>query len=308
MTSLTHMIADHRSPVAQWMRATFPDPRPLLRHIRDTAGPVSIEPSSEVALGTQGAAIDWWIRFLLADDLPGLNTATKGLDRLEGHPAYEAGWPMFATMTGVSLGEGTSTSFAVPIHPLRNLTDHDDAFQARTCYALALLTECYRAPIGNSRLLTVTEGNSPAELLDLALPGEVADLIAMRDSARRVLIPHLPGGPVHTGPTFEGSRDLAADADLIAGGTLIEMKSTRGARARADGTRPPRVDADDLYQIIGYLLMDYSDRYAITEVGLYLIRYECYMTWPVDWFLGSAAGRHVDLAQARKAFSDLLRG
>lgn len=307
MTSLTAMIANRQSPVSQWMRERFPDATPLLREVRNHAGAIAIEPPEGTALGTQGAAIDWWIRFLLAPGMPGLKTAVKGLDRLEGLPAYEAAKPMFMSVTGMSVNGTSSTTFDQPLHPLRDLNRHDDEFQARTCYALALLTEFYRASIANSRLLSITNGRRPQELLDLATPGEVTDLIAMRDSARRIFLPRLPKGRVHTGPTFEGSRDLAADADLIAGGTLIELKSTRGGRARADGTRPPRIEPDDLHQLIGYVLMDYSDAYAIDEVGLYLIRYEYFVTWPVDWFLASAAGRHVDLAQTRKEFRDLLR-
>jgi hypothetical protein len=42
------------------------------------------------------------------------------------------------------------------------------------------------------------------------------------------------GDAVHVGPAFAGSVDLAADADLIAGGLLLELKvnsATAGSTA-----------------------------------------------------------------------------
>ncbi|MBT0774308.1 hypothetical protein KIH74_35520 [Kineosporia sp. J2-2] len=53
------------------------------------------------------------------------------------------------------------------------------------------------------------------------MEAEVVDLIAMRDLARERLLPALPVGPVHTGMTFDGSREMSADADLIAGGVQL---------------------------------------------------------------------------------------
>jgi histidine decarboxylase len=55
----------------------------------------------------------------------------------------------------------------------------------------------------------------------------VTDLIAMPDLAREQLLPALPPGPVAAGATFEGSRDLNADADLIAGGVLVDDAADR---------------------------------------------------------------------------------
>jgi hypothetical protein len=63
----------------------------------------------------------------------------------------------------------------------------------------------------------------------------------MRDLAVERLLPALPPGPVVTGPTFDGSADLNADADLVAGGVLVDFKAGQGGRARMDGTRGRRV-------------------------------------------------------------------
>jgi hypothetical protein len=306
MTSLTQMISVAGSPVAQWLRATFPNTRPVLAEMRAGAGVPSILPAERIAYPTQGAAVDWWLRFLAEPDgLPDLSLAHAGLEALRGLPAFDAGWPLLATTAGLGPRDW-------PDHPATAagglLRDFDDQFQARACFALALLTECYRAGVRpGSRLLTLPEGAGPQALLDLATTVEVADLIAMRDSAREVFLPHLPAGPVHTGPTFDGSRLLPADADLIAGDCLIECKATIGGPPRKDGTRALKFDRDDLYQLLGYVLMDFSDAYAIRRVGLYAPRFASFQTWPLAQVLDAAAGKSVDLPQARGEFEQVLR-
>ena len=55
-------------------------------------------------------------------------------------------------------------------------------------------------------------------------------------------------------PTFDGSRNVGgADADLIANGTLIELKTTRQDKFER---------IDHLCQLLGYALLDFSDTYA----------------------------------------------
>lgn len=308
MTSLTHLLENTTSPVAQWMRATFPHSRPALTEIRSAAGSAKILPDEPIAYGTQGGAIDWWLRFLVKpDEVPDMRLATQGLDMLEGTPIYDAGWPMFATMTGLSIGDGPPSPIDPPINAMRQLLNHSDEFQARTCFALSLLTECRRAGVRpGSRLMNVQVGSSPQELLDLATNAEVADLLAMRDSAQRIFLSHLAKQPVWTGPTFEGSRILAADADLIAGDTLVEIKATIGGPPRKDGTRGIKLDRDDLYQLIGYMLMDFSDRYQIRRIGIYLPRFEHVHSWPTDQLLQTMAGYDVDVPATRAAFQRLL--
>jgi hypothetical protein len=312
MSSLTTMLKDTNSPVSQWMREQFPNPRPLLAAIRQSAGTTVLHPPEGIAYTTQGGAIDWWLRFIaVPGSHPDLGVASKGLEALEGYPAAEAAWPMFTTPTNLSISDQMEITVEVsseePVDMMLRLLGFDAEWQARTCFALSLLTECFRAGVRpGSRLLTVPEGAGPQALLDLATADEVADLIAMRDSALRVFFPDLPVGKVHTGPTFDGSRYLPADADLIVGDTLIEIKSTIGGPPRKDGTRAVKFDRSDLYQLLGYLLMDTSGQYWIGRVGLYAIRFESFQIWPVDQFLEAAAGRPLDLAEARGAFAHVL--
>ena len=181
-----------------------------------------------------------------------------------------------------------------------------DEWWARTCYALALLVERFRNPmITGSRLFTLPPGSGAAELLALANDDEVADLIAMRDLARTHLLPLLEAGEVHTGPTFDG--ELAADGDLVVAGLLIDIKSGCGGKPRRDGTRSPSLAATDVYQLLGYALLDFSDRYALQSVGIYAARFGYLAQWPLPDLIRQTTGRtDLGLLALRQQFGDLL--
>lgn len=99
------------------------------------------------------------------------------------------------------------------------------------------------------------------------------------------------------GPTFAGSKDVSADADLIADGLLIDVKSTRRVSLF------PKASA---LQLLGYLLLDYGDTYQIDEVGIYLSRAAALVTWPVELYLALLGTRRRELPELRAAFSELL--
>jgi hypothetical protein len=187
--------------------------------------------------------------------------------------------------------------------------DRPDEWWARVCYALALLVELYRAlSVENSRLMRLTASSRAADLLALASDAEVADLIAMRDLARQRLLPALPAGPVTSGMTFDGSADLNADADLIAGGVLVDFKAGQGGKPRADGTRAASVARSDIDQLLGYTLMDYSDTFALHTVAIYAVRFGYLAVWPITELCAQMGGRSADLARLRTQFAQVLRG
>ncbi|MEV0216458.1 hypothetical protein [Micromonospora sp. NPDC050695] len=174
-------------------------------------------------------------------------------------------------------------------------------------YALALLVELYRAArVDGSRLMQLGPDSRASDLLALANADEVADLIAMRDLAVEKLLPRLPSGPVATGSTFEGSVDLNADADLIVGGVLVDFKATQG-RARPDGSRAAALTRAEIDQLLGYVLLDYSDAFALHSVAIYAIRYGHYRAWPLDELCAELAGRPIDLAAMRQEFAQVVR-
>jgi hypothetical protein len=66
-------------------------------------------------------------------------------------------------------------------------------------------------------------------------------------------------------PSFALSGAVGgADADVIADGILIDFKTGKGRSL---------VSAKEIYQLIGYALLDIDDRYKITGVGIHALRW-----------------------------------
>ncbi|GAA1506474.1 hypothetical protein GCM10009677_43730 [Sphaerisporangium rubeum] len=162
------------------------------------------------------------------------------------------------------------------------LSEHAEARLSRLCYAMAWFEEIYRTgrlwpgtPLGDA------SPDMTVDQLLAAVPAyAVEDLAAQAGVAISALAKlratHAPK-EVHAGPTFAGSVDVGgADADLIIGGLLLDIK----AKIKATLGR------EEFYQLIGYVLLDYDDRYCIEQVGLYLSRFGHLTTWTVTQYLG----------------------
>jgi hypothetical protein len=103
--------------------------------------------------------------------------------------------------------------------------------------------------------------------------------------------------PVVLNPTFAGSRDIGgADADLIVDNCLIDIKATIN----------PKLDVKWLYQVLGYVLLDYEDEYHIQSIGLYLARQGELIQWPLDPFLAAMTTVPVTVPELRIRFRSLL--
>lgn len=304
MSSLTAELRDSASPVTIWLRETFPNHKQIQADYRTRAGTAVQLPQPGIAAGTQGAAIDWWIRLLL-DPEPSPHLATYACLRAGPVPWARAGVQML-----VGLGAAGPDSL-FDLHPIDPTVwqNRTDQWVARACFSLALLLEPFRAPgiADRSRLAQLVGDCGPRELMGLATEDEVADLIAMRDLARDHLIPAVAGHPVESGPTFNGSEDLPADADLIVGRQLLDIKASQGGSPRRDGTRAASLGRVELDQLLGYALLDYSDTYELDSVGHYLARYGTTITWPLVDLCAELAGHPVDLADLRVEFRRLLR-
>lgn len=305
MSALTYEVKDRQSPVAKWLTATFPEFREVQAEFRIQAGPQQVLMPAGVAPGTQGAAIEFWLR-MLADPQPSIALPLVGL--LTGRaPCREAGTQLLAELSaGQRPHRRPEGEIELRMRPAE-FADRTDEWWARVCYALALLVELYRAAsVDHSRLMRLDTHSRSPDLLELANDAEVADLIAMRDLARERLLPALPAGHVVTGMTFDGSADLNADADLIAGGMLIDVKSGQG-RPRADGTRAASLARTDIDQLLGYTLMDYSDTYRLHTIGVYAVRFGYLAAWPLADLGRRMSGQPIDLAARRTQFAQLLR-
>lgn len=103
--------------------------------------------------------------------------------------------------------------------------------------------------------------------------------------------------PLLLNPTFDGSVAVGgADADLVAAGTLLDIKATT----------EPKISRAMLWQVLGYALLDWDDRYSIRRVGLHLPRQAVTLDWSVGG-LAETLGCS-DWNAARQRFRQMLEG
>ena len=136
-------------------------------------------------------------------------------------------------------------------------------------------------------------------MLSAAPDAGLEQLAALRGVTESALLPGISSrhGLWAIGPVFAGSKIMPGDADLVAGGLLIELKTT---------SRKPSLGVTDLWQMLGYVVMDYVDEFAITDVALFSARYGYLAQWNLDVLLPQLAGRPVTAAELRAEFRVLL--
>lgn len=283
--NLTAALADTGSPLRQYLDRRFPEVRALQSDYRSRAGALRV-PGGDADPATVGTALDLAVRFLLHPE----DRAEISWIGFANHPQ------LLPQLVEVVRAAQLAAAGAEP----RQL--------ARACWALALTTEVYRVGLRRGSALDRLLGEdrfTPAALLSLAPAEGLDQLVALQELARERLLPRL-GTPVHLGPTFAGSRYCAADADLIAGGVLIDIKTRLGARNPRTGERTDRLARSDVHQLLGYLFFDRDDEYRITDLAIYSARYGDLIGWPVAEALRTLAGAPVDLAAVRGEVWELL--
>lgn len=99
-------------------------------------------------------------------------------------------------------------------------------------------------------------------------------------------------------PTFAGSGPIGgADADLIVERCLIEIKTTVH----------PSLNAQLLYQMLGYVLLDFDDRFELEEVAVYMSRQSTLVRWTLLDLIETLAEKPVQLATLRQEFEEVVR-
>ena len=156
----------------------------------------------------------------------------------------------------------------------------EEELLARYCYVLALFEQVARSgrldvfPILGEREANVHR------LLSIPADEWVDDICNMSRLFYESCQEHLLEMPI-LNPTFEGSRDVGgADADMIIGSCLIDIKTTVRAR----------IERNWLYQLLGYVLLDYGDIYRLESVGVYLARQGTLIRWPLRYLIGGLSG------------------
>jgi len=124
-------------------------------------------------------------------------------------------------------------------------------------------------------------------------------LADFRDVYQTALLPALADrhGMWAIGPTFTGSQIMNADAVLIAAGLLLDLKTT---------SKKISLPVTDLFQVIGYALLDYDDEFRLNSVGIFSARYRYLATWELGPLLDELAGEQTALAAVRSQFRDML--
>ena len=84
---------------------------------------------------------------------------------------------------------------------------------------------------------------------------------------------------------------------MIVDGTLIDIKCTSKNESQADWLR----------QVLGYVLLDYSDRYRITGIGIYMARQGLLFRWDLEEALEElCSGETPTIVELRARFREVI--
>lgn len=312
--TLTSDIKDSRSPIGGFFRKTFPQ-----RHARE----VLVEYRQEIdvppivrlgdnphrgAYGQVGSAVDYRIRYHFAPTPLRKLAAAPGLldvvypERIQND--VSAG--QLKVLQDSRLSPACADGFVEALESIveettahrRAPTPAEESRLARFCLVMAALEAVTRALAWPPPWLGEQPPGDAEELL-ARVPDDLVEDAAALGTAFSERYASWRGSPdAVLNPTFAGSTDVGgADADFIVDGCLWDIKTTK-----VRGTKSVH-----LYQIIGYVLLDYEDEFGIDDVGLLLPRQNTRIRWPVEELITRmSGGTERDLASLRVRFRALL--
>lgn len=296
--TLTGELARRRTPLREWFAEQLPHCGSVYEDFRKSVTQECIEPPKNVPSGTIGAALDYLIRYMLEPkyDAP-LAVLGAHYAQLESGAHTEATGPGWSSVVQAAVRFLQKYVQGV-ISGRRNDPELLIALMRR-CWVLALFTELVRGvPFGRSPLGRLVTGTSARVWGDFSevMPDEVGgDIQSLYLHVQGTLMPFIEArtykGAEVMGPNL-GFPYLAADADLIVGTTLVEVKAVVGRRTR---TGAPRygLDARLLYQVVGYALLGVIAGHKIDEVAIFNARYAHLQTWYLTPLLSELAGRPI---------------
>jgi hypothetical protein len=301
--SLTSQLTITWSPVRRFLDARFACRLATVQRWYRESAPDLVVPGPdprEVNIGTLCTAADWLMRFLL-HPAPPLRLPAAGARLFASHTGMSAALSEIAGSLGLAdiPMHGSDDRFTGPVHGSSAEPEH----LARACWVLALFTEVFQTgPLATAQGPLKRFRDQPVlaeQLLDLAPPAALDQLASFRSVFLKMLIPRLSirPGRWYLDPEFVGSQLLNADAELIAAGLLINLKTT---------TRRPSLSRTDLFRVIGYALLDFDDAHQITDLGIFSARYAYLATWDIQTLMDELAGHVVSLSDTREEFRRLL--
>jgi superfamily I DNA/RNA helicase len=278
--SLTRQLKHPNSPMSQFMAQHLPNnPAPVRDYLHQIARlphpvqPIDVKHPDWSALGH---AIDFRLRLSLGSPLG--SPVSVGIHAI-GSRMPLPGAPLPPTRAALRRA-GEDLLSTVDAYLDRSNGFDEDAL-CRLCFVAGYYEDIYRT--GEIRRFSMLANATPATTLDdltAAVPA-----YAIEDIGRQLKLAEEPFAPFRAlppeartcGPTFQGSQDIGgADADFILGGLLLDCKAA---------IQPGRLGREEIYQLAGYLLLDYDDQHGINRVGLYLSRQGALIVWSVEDFL-----------------------
>lgn len=260
---------------------------PYLRGGRRTAQLPSSHPARNALRGT---ALDSLFRFALAEQpLPTLS------------PGMSVGGLAPPVISAASSALGHAAQHALQLRAFaREVSDEDWEDLARVSLLLATFEQAHRSGRPSTAMLEITKAPPDWRWWAQALvtSDDVED-VAIVGAAAAADHGRLRGRIRYCNPTFALSSGLGgADADFITNdGLLVDLKSTEQTRT---------CTSQDVWQLCGYALADVDDRYEITDVGLFQLRWRTHKTWGLASLLQQLAGTEIAPAELRHRFTQAL--
>lgn len=307
--SLTSHLNNPTSPIGQFIKLRFAQTARLTKTANqslksaDTIRPMQADRS--YPYGLIGTAIDYRIRYafditpyqrLVAWEGAKLLTVKPfesdediavDWDDLDGIPL-----PPTALTTGVAQGPYPLSLIRAFFDSLENTVNmiqpkgrllelENERMLNRYCVVLSLFEQVFRSNAYlQGPLMQPTVKHTVEEFLAIPHDLWVYDL---GEIFTRFYSHHnsLLSEPYILNPTFTGSTYVGgADADLVVDSCLIDIKTSTF----------PQIKAEYLYQLAGYLLLDFDDKLHIDSVGIYMARQGMLFTWSVPDFLCQLTG------------------
>ena len=244
--------------------------------------------------GLSGTALDYRIRYYFEVTPPENTVARRGAAQMARVLRSQSVASTFDSHFD------TIHSSVLALNPVgRLLSGEEETTLARHCVFFAYCEQFFRSR--RSLLFDVVreKGTVPEDPGRLAPEGTVTDVAAVSRRFFAHQYPQLAGRRMVLNPTFAGSTDVGnADADIIAGNSLIDFKSTVSARL---------LRGIDFYQLLGYTCLDYPDRYKIRRVGLSLLRRDVLREWDLEALTNELSGGAMTLALLRERIHDVVK-
>lgn len=314
--SLTSRLNDSNSDVYKFMKHHFPNTRRVMALSREKMGnKPTCRTVGQVPWSLVGTAIDYRFRFYFPQNghkgNPENLICYRGAARVCGgslaydeHENVQELLPPAQSLNG-NLDHGLLMEFFASLEECLNreppqwrLNIEAENFLLRHCIVMGELDSFYRGRMDPKSILLFPQ---PCQTVEELLAKAEQEWI---DDLRQLSWNFYDGFPIlrektaTLNPTFDGSAFVeGADADLVLNRCLVDIKTTIH----------PLKDAKWIYQLLGYVLLDWHDRHNIEQVAIYFARQSYLLEWDIKELLSELSGdKSQSLEELRTNWHDLV--